>query len=98
MPLAAGYDGAPKVMAVTVTVNGDTLRLGRPLPLLDMRVPAATGVVEQYAFSNNRGPRFDVFPDAKRFVMIRGADLQRTREIVLVQNFFEEVKRLAPPR
>ena len=27
--------------------------------------------------------------------MVRGADPQGTREIVVVQNFFEEVKRLA---
>ncbi len=39
-----------------------------------------------------------IFPDGKRFVMIRGADPQGTREIVIVQNFLEEVKRLAPPR
>jgi hypothetical protein len=36
-------------------------------------------------------------PDG-RFVMLMGADPQGTREIVLVQNFFEEVKRLAPAR
>jgi hypothetical protein len=36
---------------------------------------------------------YDIFPDGQRFVMIRGADA-RDREIVLVQNFFEEVRRL----
>ncbi|MGH9257023.1 MAG: hypothetical protein ACRD3C_20885, partial [Vicinamibacterales bacterium] len=92
------YEGAPKLMVVSVATVGDTLRLGKPMPLLDMRVPGSTGAIEQYAGSNNGGLRYDVFPDGKRFVMIRGADPQGTREIVLVQNFFEEVRRLAPPR
>lgn len=68
------------------------------MPLLDMRVPGPAGVIEQYANSNNAGARYDIFPDGKRFVIIRGADPQGTREIVLVQNFFEEVRRLAPAR
>ena len=31
--------------------------------------------------------------DGKRFVMVRGADPQGAREIVLVQHWFEELKR-----
>lgn len=67
------------------------------VPFLDMRVPTPAGIIEQYAASTNWGPRYDVFPDG-RLVMLRGTDPQGTREIVLVQNFFEEVNRLAPPR
>jgi hypothetical protein len=39
-----------------------------------------------------------VFPDGQRFVMVKGADPRGTREIVLVQNWFEELKRIAPAR
>ena len=52
-----------------------------------------SSAIEQYATSNNWGPQYDVFPDGKQFVMVRGADPLGTREIVLVQNWFEELKR-----
>jgi hypothetical protein len=64
---------------------------------MEMRVVAETGVIGQYANSSNFGPRRDVFPDGS-FLMLRGADRQATREIVVVQNFFQEVMRLASPR
>jgi serine/threonine-protein kinase len=90
------HEGAPKLLVVSVAITGDTLRLGKPAPLLDMRVPGPTGTVEQYANSNNSGAAYDIFPDGKRFVMVRRADPRGTREIVLVQNWFEELKRLVP--
>ena len=43
----------------------------------------------------NVGTSFDVLPDG-RLVMIRGADQAGTREIIVVQNWFQELKRLAP--
>ena len=45
----------------------------------------------------NWGAGYDILPDGKRFVMVRGADPEGAREIVLVQNWFEELKRLASP-
>lgn len=39
----------------------------------------------------------DVLPDG-RFVMIRRLDQSGTREIVLIQTFVEELKRLAPEK
>ncbi len=85
-------------MAVSVTPEGDSLRLAKPVPLFDQRVPGPTGAIEQYQGSGNSGPGYDILPDGKRFVMIRGADPQGTREIVLVQNWFEELKRLVPAK
>jgi len=85
-------------MVVSVTPDGGSLRLSAPRPLLDMRVAGPTGITEQYDAGNNVGAGYDIFPDGQRFVMVRGADPQGTREIVVVQNFFEEVKRLAPAR
>ena len=39
-------------------------------------------------------PSFDVSPDGKRFIMARaaGGAAQRTDELIVVQNFFEELK------
>ena len=90
------YEGVPKLMAVSVTSDGDSLRLAKPVPLFDLRVPGPTGAIEQYRGGGNVGSAYDILPDGKRFVMIRGADPQGTREIVLVQNWFEELKRLVP--
>ena len=40
---------------------------------------------------------YDVTPDDQRFVMLRiGADLAAASELILVTNFFEELKRLVP--
>jgi hypothetical protein len=83
-------------MVASVTPEGGTLRLGTPTKLFDTRVTSPTGTREVYGGSNNVGASYDVFPDGRRFVMSRGPDPQGEREIVLVQNFFEEVKRLAP--
>jgi dipeptidyl aminopeptidase/acylaminoacyl peptidase len=86
--------GALKMMAVSVTATGASLGLGKPTPLFDLRVPGPSGAIAQYVSSINTGPVYDVLPDG-RFVVVRGADPTGTREIVLVQNFFEELKRLA---
>lgn len=74
-----------RIIAATadvVTPDSETLRLGTPTPLLDMRVPGPTGVIEQYAGSNNVGAGYDIVPDGQRFVMVRVPDPQRTREIL----------------
>jgi hypothetical protein len=91
--------GALKMMAVSVTPDGASLRLGKPTPLFDLRAPGPTGVIEQYVgrVGVNSGAGYDILPDG-RFVMVRGADPTGTREIVLVQNFFEELKRLVPTK
>lgn len=88
-------DGVPKMMAVAVTPDGALLRLGKPAPLFDLRATGPTGVIEQYSGSGNGGTGYDVLPDG-RFLMVRGPDPTSTREIVVVQNWFEEVKRLVP--
>ena len=83
------------MMAVAVTPDGALLRLGKPAPLFDLRATGPTGVIEQYSGSGNGGTGYDVLPDG-RFLMVRGPDPTSTREIVVVQNWFEEVKRLVP--
>jgi hypothetical protein len=75
-----------------VRPEGDTLRLAAQTPLFDLRGTGATGAIEQYARSINYGAEYDILPDGKRFVMVRGADTQGAREIVLVQNWFSELQ------
>jgi hypothetical protein len=62
-----------------------------------MRIAGSNGIVQQYSGPNNAGPGYDVLPGGG-FVMVRGVDTLGAREIVLVQNFFEEVSRLASRR
>jgi Tol biopolymer transport system component len=90
--------GVPKVMAASVSVKGDRLIVARPEPLFDMRVTGAAGVREQYSSSSIVGRRWDVFPDGQHFLMVRGADPQGAREIVLVQQWDQELKRLIPAK
>ncbi len=87
--------GVLKMMTVTVTPDGASLTLGRPTALFDQRVPGGSGATEQYVQSSNTGVAYDVLPDG-RFVMVRGADPSGSREFVLVQHWFEELKRLVP--
>jgi hypothetical protein len=87
--------GVPKLMAVSVTPEGASLRLSKPVPLLNLRVPGPTGVFEEYAGSGNFGAGYDILQDGS-FVMVRGADPTGTREVVLVQHWFEELKRKVP--
>jgi serine/threonine-protein kinase len=92
----ADREGAYSLMVVSVVPEGGTLRLGTPTKLFELRMTGPTGIREAYGRSGNTGASYDVFPDGRHFVMSRGPDPQGEREIVLVQNFFEEVRRLAP--
>ena len=47
------------------------------------------------ATGNNQGAGFDVLPDG-RFLVLRRPDPRALREIVVVQRWFEELRRLAP--
>lgn len=61
-------------MAVSITPDRDTLRLGQPTPLFDLRAPGPGGATEVYRGGANGGAGYDSLPDGKRFVMVRGAD------------------------
>ena len=42
-------------------------------------------------------PMYDVTPDDERFIMIRQTgDVSTAAKLIIVQNFFEELKRLVP--
>ena len=43
------------------------------------------------------GRRFDIHPDADRFIMIQEADVRpQEQKVFVIQNFSEELKRLVP--
>jgi hypothetical protein len=62
------------------------LRAGAPHVVFDS--PTFTGL--------DQGTSFDVAPDGRILVRMLPEDPNRSREIVVVQNWFEEVKRPAP--
>ncbi len=37
-------------------------------------------------------PQYDVAPDDQRFVMIRNRGVEETGELIVVENFFEELR------
>jgi Tol biopolymer transport system component len=91
------HEGTPYLMSIPIAADGNTLKPGVAKPLFEGRT-TVSGTTYMYAGSNNGRVGYDVFPDGQRFVMVRGADSRGAREIVLVQNFFEEAKRLTSQR
>jgi len=80
------YRSNDKIMSVAVETEGD-LALGRPAVLYEKRYGRS-------AFST-----FAVTPDGQRFIDLDDSVAEPAPTyLVLVQNFGEELKRLAPPR
>jgi hypothetical protein len=86
--------GERTLMSVPVSSEGGRLKLGAAARVLGLTGSAVTGG-EEYGRSANWGPEYDVLGDGS-FVMPRGPAGGSAREIVLVQHWFEELKRLAP--
>ena len=87
--------GVPTMMAVAVTAQGDALRLGTPVRSSPPRAGAHRRDRSVCGWRQCRG-RDDILSDGKRFVMVRGADPQGAREIVVVQHWLEELTRPLP--
>jgi serine/threonine protein kinase len=81
------YRSGANLMAVDISTR-PALSIGKPRKLF----------AEIYDRTNVAHPYYDVSPDGNRFLMIRpsGQGLSTLTQIVLVQNFFEELKRRAP--
>jgi hypothetical protein len=91
------FAGADKMMAVSATPARSSLQLGKPLPLFDLKVTAKNGEPSVYDVGSNTGIGFDILSDG-RFVMVRSPDQSTAREIVLVRNWFEELKQSVPSK
>jgi Tol biopolymer transport system component len=81
------YRNGSNMMAVDISTR-PALSIGKPKKLF-------AGIYDR---TNVAHPYYDVSPDGKRFLMIRtsGQGVSTLTQIVLVQNFFEELKKRAP--
>jgi len=76
-------------MAVDYVAEGDSFAAGRPKVLF-------SGEFVGNAINSDRS--FDVSPDGQRFLMIEPSETPNdASQLILVQNWFEELERLAPP-
>jgi serine/threonine-protein kinase len=82
-------DPAMRLMGARAETHGDALILGQPEVVIEAAYPAL-----------NAGRTYDVSPDGRRFLMIKGsgpATADASGRIVLVQGWLDELRRLAPP-
>jgi len=79
------YQIDDKMMAVAIELD-DKPVMGPPRLLFDKRIRSLGR------------PYYEVTPDGERFIMVDDVDaVPRPRSLVVIQNFAEEIKRLAPP-
>jgi len=78
--------GSPtKLIAVAVQSNGNELTLGEGNPIIDWIYSRAA-----------IGRRYDVSQDDRQFLAIKPSDSRVRPRIIIVQNWFEELKQLVP--
>ena len=82
-----GLDGA--LMRVPIEARGAVWSAGTPMKLLEPRY---------FGTGSNPGRTYDISPDDQRFLMIKQGSSEQAAppQIVVIQNWFEEVKRLVP--
>jgi hypothetical protein len=80
-------DGS-QLMVARYTTVGDTFRAEKPRPWLP-------GLPPRW----QHGRPFDLHPDGQRVALLEPAEAGagRVDHVVLFQNFFDELRRLAPP-
>jgi serine/threonine-protein kinase len=79
-----------RLMAASYSAQDGSFHVGTRRPWSETRMPPCSG-----------DRTFDLHPDGKRFAMLQAlpeATETRHRSVVLVQNFFDELRRLAPPK
>lgn len=79
---------------VDVTPMGDRLELSEPSALFVVNDPDEA---EGYQNGSNSGAAYDISPDGRRFLIVRVSNPQPATEIVVVENWLEELERLVPP-
>ena len=80
------YRNANKMMGVDVSVSAAELSLSTPRVLFDQR----------YTFETSTIANYDISLDGKRFLMVK--DEFGAGRLNIILNWFEELKRLAPPK
>jgi dipeptidyl aminopeptidase/acylaminoacyl peptidase len=81
-------DGALRLMAVPITINGSALSAGTPRQLFEVKRLSTTAPARGY----------DVTPNGQRFLFHRAVEIPPPppSPMTLVENWIEELKRLAP--
>ncbi len=80
------YINEGRMMAVKIDADTE-IKIGNPRLLFE----------GAFSRSHDIGLTYDVSPDGRRFLMMQGSkDLGSTRELIVIQNWFEELKRLFP--
>jgi serine/threonine-protein kinase len=74
-----------KVMVVPLQLTPE-FRAGKPKMLFE----------DRFVYINHRWRNYDITPDGQRFLMVEGAEEGPPTEIVVVFNWFEELKRRVP--
>jgi hypothetical protein len=84
------YRNGGKMMVVAVDTNSTNFNIAKPPEtLFEGQYSTAIGV---YKVVN-----YDITPDGQRFVMIKESERQSTTDqLIIVLNWFEELKRLVP--
>ena len=83
------YVANGKIMAARYTITDGIFRAAKPRPWTDAPFTPRTGPVSR---------SFDLHPDGTRFAFARAAEDETRRDhVVLLFNFFDELRRLAPP-
>jgi hypothetical protein len=87
--------GETRMNAVAYSVNGTAFVPTKPMPWAETRFMASPPMAVY-------GPGFDIHPDGRRFVVAplpEAADNQaRSAQLIVVMNFLDELRRLAPVR
>ena len=91
------FDNEANIMAVPFSVKGGAPDLGLPRVVVSRQTTGPSGAAAVYTGSNNQGAGYDVLPDG-RFLVVRQPDPHGLREMVVIQDWFEELKRLVPVR
>jgi Tol biopolymer transport system component len=89
------FENDTHIMAASFNVKGRAPELGLPREVVSRSTTGPGGTQAVYASSTNQGAGYDVLPDG-RFLVVRRPDPRALREIVVVERWFEELKRLAP--
>jgi serine/threonine-protein kinase len=79
------YSNGMEMLVVEITPDPN-FSVGKPQPLFD---------VTKFSVGGNFGPGYDVTPDGQRFVILKKSEKPEV-ELVVVQNWFEELQQLMP--
>jgi serine/threonine-protein kinase len=82
------YRNVDKMMAVSIDTKNGALQVGKPTALFH----------GAFAEPNAGAAWYDVSTDGQRFLMLKVDDAQMTESLVVIQDWMDAVKRLAPPK